>query len=121
MQEEICSLLVFMLMTSSLLERMKKRIEEIKYALLQRFDIKDMGKLHHFLGMKILQDESSERIWIGQPAYISKILQKFGIKIASQLARLLILGQSLRNLPTVKIALINNVINLQLELCFTYR
>ena len=58
----------------------EKRIEEIKYALSQKFDVKDMGKLHHFLGMKILQDESSERIWIGQPAYISKILQKFGMQ-----------------------------------------
>ena len=58
----------------------EKRIEEIKYALSQKFDIKDMEKLHHFLGMKILQDESSERIWIGQPAYISKILQKFGMQ-----------------------------------------
>ncbi|XP_065893742.1 uncharacterized protein [Dysidea avara] len=30
--------------------------------------------------MKILQDDSSERIWIGQPAYISKIFQKFGMQ-----------------------------------------
>jgi len=39
-----------------------------------------VGKLYHFLGMKILQDENSENIWIGQPAYISKILHKFGMQ-----------------------------------------
>jgi len=77
---------------------------------------KDMGKLHHFLGMKILQDENSENIWIGQPAYISKILHSLACRIASQLAHLLILGQSLRNFPTVKTALINNIVDLLLYL-----
>ena len=42
-----------------------------------RFDIKDLGKLHHFLGMKIVQDEASGSIWIGQPAYIEALLKRF--------------------------------------------
>ena len=58
----------------------ERRIKNIKCALSQKFNIKDMGKLHHFLGMKIVQDENSEDIWIGQPAYISKILHKFGMQ-----------------------------------------
>ena len=33
-----------------------KRIKEVKRALAAKFDIKDMGRLHYFLGMKILQD-----------------------------------------------------------------
>ena len=99
----------------------EKRIEEIKYALSQKFDIKDMGKLHHFLGMNILQDESSERIWIGQLAYISnKILQKFGMQDCKPISTPVDPGAKLTKY-TVKIASINNIINLQLELCFTYR
>ena len=91
----------------------------MKYALSQKFDIKDMGKLHHFLGMKILQYESHENI--GQPSYMSKILHKFACKIANRFAHLLILRQSLQILPTVKIVLINNLTNLLLEHCFTYQ
>ena len=37
--------------------------------------MKDLGKLHHFLGMKIVQDDVSGDIWIGQPAYIDKVVE----------------------------------------------
>ena len=47
----------------------KKKIEEVKEALAKQFDIKDMERLHYFLGMKILQDDQSGDVWIGQPAY----------------------------------------------------
>ena len=26
-----------------------------------------MGKLHHFLGMTVVQDEEKKTVWIGQP------------------------------------------------------
>ena len=39
-----------------------------------------MGKLHYFLGTKILQDEKSMNLWIGQPAYTNKLLTKFGMQ-----------------------------------------
>ena len=62
-----------------LVRKDEKRIEKTKYARLsQKFDIKDMGKLHHFLGIKILQYESYENI--GQLSYMSKILHKFGMQ-----------------------------------------
>ena len=38
-----------------------------------------MGKLHYFLGMKILQNEKSGEVWIGQPAYTENLLEKFGM------------------------------------------
>ena len=33
------------------------RIKRVKETLSQKFDIKDIGKLHYFLGMQILQDQ----------------------------------------------------------------
>ena len=42
--------------------------------------IKDMGKLHYFLGTNILQDEKSENIWIGQPVYTTNLLKRFGMQ-----------------------------------------
>ena len=46
------------------------------------FDIKDMGRLHYFLGMKVIQNEESNEIWIGQPAYTQNLFQKFGMENA---------------------------------------
>ena len=56
-----------------------KIIDEVKKALGAKFNIKDMGKLHYFLGMNIQQDEKTGNVWIGQPAYVESILKKFGM------------------------------------------
>jgi transposase InsO family protein len=53
------------------------RIKEVKDTLSQKFEIKDMGKLHHFLGISVVQDENRKTVWIGQPAYIENLLRKF--------------------------------------------
>ena len=40
--------------------------------------MKDLGPLHHFLGVKVIQDQLAGVIWIDQPSY-TEILQKFGM------------------------------------------
>ena len=60
--------------------RSDKKIKEVKDVLAHKFDIKDMGKLHYFLGTKILQDEKSGNIWIGQPVYTNNLLKRFGMQ-----------------------------------------
>lgn len=44
----------------------------------EKFDVTEMGTLHHFLGMKITYAESGD-IWIGQPTYVRDVLMKFGM------------------------------------------
>lgn len=39
-----------------------------------------MGPLHYFLGVKIEQNKKDGSIWIGQPAYCTSLLQKFGME-----------------------------------------
>jgi len=41
--------------------------------------MKDLGPLHHFLGVKGIQDHLTGVIWIGQPSYTEKMLQKYGM------------------------------------------
>ena len=53
----------------------EEKIQEIKAALSRKFDIKDVGKLHYFLGMTIVQKENE--IWIGQP---QNLLEKYGMQ-----------------------------------------
>ena len=44
--------------------------------------MKDLGELHHFLGVRIVQDVEKRTIWIGQPLYTENILEKFGMNNA---------------------------------------
>ena len=56
-----------------------QRIKEVKNALSNKFDVKDMGKLEYFLGVKINQNLSNGDIWLGQPSYTQLLLQEFGM------------------------------------------
>ena len=49
------------------------RIKKVKAALSRKFDIKDMGKLHYFLGMTVVQDEQHRSVLIGQPTYTKNL------------------------------------------------
>ena len=51
-------------------------IQKFINAIAKKFDITDMGKLHHFVGIKI-NYLNSGNIWIGQPAYLRNVLKKF--------------------------------------------
>ena len=53
------------------------RIRKVKESLSRKFDIKDMGKLHYFLGMQVVQDQQTGDTWIGQPNYIENLLRNF--------------------------------------------
>jgi hypothetical protein len=57
-----------------------KRIKEVKRSLSDRFKMQDLGKLHHFLGIKVLQNLVEGKVWIGQPSYVQKLLEKFGMQ-----------------------------------------
>ena len=39
-----------------------------------------MGQLHYFLGMTVIQNETKNSVWIGQPTYTEKLLEKFGMQ-----------------------------------------
>ena len=57
-----------------------KQIAEVKQTLAKQFQVKDMGELHYFLGVKVVQDKESGGVCIGQPVYAANILQKFGME-----------------------------------------
>ena len=52
-----------------------KRTVEVKEDLAKQFQVKDMGELHYFLGVKITQNQKSGEVWIGQPAYTRSLLR----------------------------------------------
>ena len=60
-----------------------KKIAEVKSAIANRFEVKDMGELHYFLGVKIVRDSQAGTIWLGQPSYSENIVQDFNMENAN--------------------------------------
>ena len=60
-------------------ERSEAKMTAVKEELSQKFQMKDLGPLHHFLRIKVVQDRLTGAIWIGQPSYTEMVLQKFGM------------------------------------------
>ena len=57
-----------------------ERINKVKDALSRKFDMKDMGRLHYFLGMTVVQNETEGYTLIGHPSYTENLLKKFGMQ-----------------------------------------
>ena len=53
-----------------LAERSNERLTAVKLALSEKFQVKDLGELQHFLGVKVIQDhihkEYIMKIWYGK-------------------------------------------------------
>ncbi len=57
-----------------------KKIAEIKSSLNRRFEVKDLGDLHYYLGVNVQQSPDSEKILDWSTSYIQNILEKFGFE-----------------------------------------
>ena len=57
-----------------------QRIEEVKEALLQKFDVKDLGELNYFLGVQVVQDHENGKVWLGQPTFTESILKRYSME-----------------------------------------
>ena len=55
------------------------RAEAVKAALQQRYQMKDCGELTQFIGVRIVRDRSTRRLWINQASYIEKLIGRFNI------------------------------------------
>lgn len=56
----------------------QQKLAQVKANLGKRFQLKDMGELHYFLGVSVQQ--RSHEIWIGQPTYTQAVIKKFGME-----------------------------------------
>ena len=73
-----------------------------------RFKIKDMGNLHHFLGVRIEKIRAGE-IWIGQPTDTLDILKKFGMEDSKSVATPVEAGRKL-----VKVSAVCELVNMEM-------
>ena len=59
-----------------------EKIEQVKASLSEKFDVKDLGELHYFLGVQVIQDDDRGTVWIGQPTFTESVLQKYSMSEA---------------------------------------
>jgi Reverse transcriptase (RNA-dependent DNA polymerase) len=52
---------------------------EIKYFLLKKFDMKDLGESSYVIGIEIYRDRSRGILGLSQKAYIEKMLKRYNI------------------------------------------
>ena len=57
-----------------------ERLKQIKKDLCRRFAVKDLGELHHFLGIRVARNDEGGDIWVGQPLCTERVLGKLGMQ-----------------------------------------
>ena len=55
------------------------RINNLKNQLSKSFAIKDLGPAKQTLGMNIIRDRSTKKLWLSRERYIKKVLQRFNM------------------------------------------
>ena len=53
-------------------------MQRLKNSLKVQFKMKDMGELHYYVGVCIVQDKERKQVYLHQGQYIEKMLKKFG-------------------------------------------
>lgn len=57
----------------------KQRFLKFEASLLQRFEMRTLGELKWFLGIRVERERSTRRIWLCQDSYASKLAAKFNV------------------------------------------
>ena len=52
----------------------------IRDALLQEYDMKELGELRWFLGIRVIRDQSQCKLWLCQDSYVEKIIHKYNLQ-----------------------------------------
>ena len=58
------------------------KINKLKKELSKSFDMKDLGPASQILGMKIIRDRKTRKLWLSQERYIEKVLERFNMSNA---------------------------------------
>jgi len=72
----------------------ERLLNEFKREMMQRYETSDLGLLHHFLGMEILQTDQG--VFIHQSKYVKSLLSKFGLEDCKPVSIPLATGEKLK-------------------------
>jgi len=73
----------------------RRLCEEFKSSMMAEFDMSDLGKMKHFLGMEVLQNNKG--IFICQRRYAKEVLEKFGMENSNPVGNPIVPGTRIFN------------------------
>jgi hypothetical protein len=53
------------------------QLYQLRTALMQRYEMRHLGELSWFLGIRVIRDRSQKKLWLCQDSYIKKIAATF--------------------------------------------
>ena len=60
------------------------QIDEFESKLMNKYEIQKLGEVEHFLGVRIVRDQSQRKLWLVQDSYIDKIAKKYNITLSTK-------------------------------------
>src|SRR5436305_9263572 len=51
---------------------------------MNKYEIRKLGEVEHFLGVRIVRDWSQRKLWLVQDSYIDKIAKKYNITLSTK-------------------------------------
>ena len=58
------------------------KLHQFKQALMEQYELKDLGELSWFLGIRIIRDRSQRKLSLCQDSYVDRIIKKFHLEYA---------------------------------------
>src|SRR5436190_16115948 len=55
-------------------------LDAVHQQIADRFKIKNLGKIHHYLEMKVIYDHQQQKIHLSQKQYIQQLLKQYEMK-----------------------------------------
>jgi hypothetical protein len=65
-----------------LASKSNQSMTKIKKEIASKFQVKDLGPLHYFLGVKLVHNTENQTIWLRQPTYTQQVLEQVGMSNA---------------------------------------
>src|SRR5947207_7662466 len=72
-------------------------LDIIHQQIADRFEIKNLDKIHHYLGMKMIYDHQQQKIHLSQKQYIQQLLKQYEMKNCYSASTLMIFDLKIIN------------------------
>lgn len=67
--------------------QVEKEALDLKQQLMSKYEMRDLGEIDWFCGIKITRDRRNKQLWINQEAYMEKLIKRYDLKPALKVVK----------------------------------